>query len=115
MDPLGSGSATLLLKLKSRDPASLRGLSAFDVNFCFVDQSEEIQEEWKPGFLSNEEFTQAGLEKTRFFVFFNQPSGFFLFFSVFFFFIYICPEERVFRVFSVSRIQTLNYNHSLSY
>jgi hypothetical protein len=27
----------------------------------------------------------------------NQPSGFFLFF------LYICPEERVFRVFSVSR------------
>ncbi len=28
----------------------------------------------------------------------------FRFFGVFWFFIYICPEERVFRVFSVSRI-----------
>jgi hypothetical protein len=30
--------------------------------------------------------------------------GFFFFFFVFFFFLYICLEERVFRVFSVSRI-----------
>jgi hypothetical protein len=29
----------------------------------------------------------------------NQPSGFF-----WVFFLYICPEERVFRVFSVSKI-----------
>jgi hypothetical protein len=40
---------------------------------------------------------QAGLEKTRIF-FLNQPSVFFGFF------LFICPEERVFRVFSVSRI-----------
>jgi hypothetical protein len=39
---------------------------------------------------------KAGLEKTRFF--FTQPSGFFRVF------LYICPEERVFRVFSVSVI-----------
>jgi cation transporter-like permease len=41
---------------------------------------------------------QAGLEKT-------QPSGFFWVFLVFlwfFVFLYIFPEERVFRVFSVS-------------
>jgi hypothetical protein len=31
----------------------------------------------------------------------NQPSGCFCFFWVF---LFICPEERVFRVFSVSRI-----------
>jgi hypothetical protein len=49
------------------------------------------------------------LEKTRFFK--NQPSRFFWFFWVFrvfwvffVFFIDIFPEERVFRVFSVSRI-----------
>jgi hypothetical protein len=63
---------------------------------------------------------QAGLEKTRVLKK-NQPSGcfwffsgvfvfffcffLFLFFLVFFIFLlYICPEERVFRVFSVSRI-----------
>jgi hypothetical protein len=43
-------------------------------------------------------FSEAGLEKT-------QPSGFFLVFFgvfVFWYFLYICPEERVFRVFSVS-------------
>ncbi len=36
----------------------------------------------------------------------TQPRGVFCFFLGFFgfFFIYICPEERVFRVFSVSRI-----------
>jgi hypothetical protein len=47
---------------------------------------------------------KAGLEKNP--GFFkkqkNQPSGFFWVSLVFF--IYICPEERVFRVFSVSRI-----------
>ncbi len=37
---------------------------------------------------------KAGLEKT-------QPSGFFCFF------LYICPEKRVFRVFSVSRMVLL--------
>ena len=42
---------------------------------------------------------EAGLEKTRFLKKETQPSGFF---RVLFF--YICPEERVFRVFSVSRI-----------
>jgi hypothetical protein len=41
---------------------------------------------------------QAGLEKTRFSFLKTQPSGFLGFF------LYICPEERVFRVFSVSRI-----------
>ncbi len=56
----------------------------------------------------------TGLEKTR--VFLTQPSGFFWFFWVFwvfgvfgFFgcfwvFLFRCPEERVFRVFSLSRI-----------
>ncbi len=42
---------------------------------------------------------ETGLEKTRFFL--TQPSVFFCFFFVFFIY---CPEERVFRVFSVSRI-----------
>jgi hypothetical protein len=49
----------------------------------------------------------AGLEKTRFF-FKKNPAQWvfqvFLFFFGFFGFLYICPEERVFRVFSVSRI-----------
>jgi hypothetical protein len=45
---------------------------------------------------------QAGLEKTRVFFTKTQPSGFFFVFFVFF--LYICPEEIVFRVFSVSRI-----------
>jgi hypothetical protein len=51
---------------------------------------------------------KAGLEKPVFFK--TQPSGFIcfcLFFGVWFFFLgflYICLEERVFRVFSVSRI-----------
>jgi hypothetical protein len=52
---------------------------------------------------------QAGLEKTR--AFFKKPSpvfflGFlgFLIFLGFLFFLYICPEERVSRIFSVSRI-----------
>jgi hypothetical protein len=51
---------------------------------------------------------KAGLEKTRFIfrknpVFFkkNQPSGFFWVFGVFLGF--FCPDERVFRVFSVSQ------------
>jgi hypothetical protein len=112
MDPRGSGSApkfhgsaTLLLKLKSRDPASLRGLSASDANFCFVDQSEEIQEEWKPGFLSNEEFTQAGFEKNPlkkrrrknpskvgFLYFFWGSLVFFWFFG---FFIYLPRRESI--------------------
>jgi hypothetical protein len=34
----------------------------------------------------------------------NQPSGFFGFFWGYLVFLYICPEERVFRVFSVSRV-----------
>jgi hypothetical protein len=42
---------------------------------------------------------KAGLEKTRVLKK-TQPSSFF----VFLFFLYICLEERVFRVFSVSRI-----------
>jgi hypothetical protein len=49
---------------------------------------------------------QAGLVKTRpsgHFLFFWGFFGFFGFFGIFFY-IYICPEERVFRVFSVSRI-----------
>ncbi len=47
---------------------------------------------------------QVELEKTRVFKK-NQPMGFFGFFGGFLvFFLYICPEERVFRVFSVSRI-----------
>jgi hypothetical protein len=47
----------------------------------------------------NIDYHKAGLEKT-------QPSGFlgFLGFWVFWFFLYICLEERVLRVFSVSRI-----------
>jgi hypothetical protein len=61
---------------------------------------------------------QAGLEKTRVFYLKKKPSpvgflsffgffGVFLFFCFFCFFLFffnICPEERVFRVFSVSRI-----------
>ncbi len=41
-----------------------------------------------------------GLEKTRVFLKKNSPVVFFGFFGFF----YICPKERVFRVFSVSRI-----------
>jgi hypothetical protein len=41
---------------------------------------------------------EAGLEKTRFFLF-KKPAQW-----VFWVFLYICPEERVFRFFSVSRI-----------
>jgi hypothetical protein len=65
---------------------------------------------------------EPGLEKTRFkkkqptgfflglfgffgvFLGFLGFFGFFLVFSFFLFFLYICPEERVLRVFSVSRI-----------
>ncbi len=51
--------------------------------------------------------TKAGLEKTRFEKK-TKPSVFFVVFFFFLFFLgvftYICPEERVFRVFSVSRI-----------
>jgi hypothetical protein len=56
---------------------------------------------------------QAGLEKKPFFLKNTSPVGFFCFFGFFEFFgffleffgfFYICPEERVFRVFSVSRI-----------
>jgi hypothetical protein len=53
----------------------------------------------------------AGLEKTRGFLKKPSPVGLLIFFGVFwvfgflwFFFLYICPEERVFRVFSISRI-----------
>jgi hypothetical protein len=49
---------------------------------------------------------EAGLEKT-WFLFLGQPSGYFWFFFGFlgfFVFSIFCPEERVFRVFSVSRI-----------
>jgi uncharacterized Zn-finger protein len=46
---------------------------------------------------------RQGWKKTKFFFFFNQPSGFFIYFF-FFWYLYICPEERVFRVFLVSRI-----------
>jgi hypothetical protein len=37
--------------------------------------------------------------------------GFFDFFGVFLVFLYICPEERVFRVFSVSRILLGAFRH----
>ncbi len=47
-----------------------------------------------------DEDLEAGLEKTEFFLK-TQPSGFCGFFWAF---LYICPEEGVFRVFSVSRI-----------
>jgi fucokinase len=49
---------------------------------------------------------QAWLEKTRFKKKKKQPSGFFVFFDFLgsFWVIYTFPEERVFRVFSVSRI-----------
>jgi hypothetical protein len=47
---------------------------------------------------------QAGLEKTRFFWIFFVFFLFFEFFCVFNFFIYIFPEETVFRGFSVSRV-----------
>jgi hypothetical protein len=50
----------------------------------------------------------AGLEKTWFFILKkNSPAGSFVFFGVFWIFLgflYICPEERIFRFFSVSRI-----------
>ncbi len=46
--------------------------------------------------------SEAGLEKTRFFIKKNPAQW--GFFGLFGFFIYICPEERIFRVFSVSRI-----------
>ncbi len=49
---------------------------------------------------------EAGLEKTRVKKK-TSPVGFlvfFWFFCVFWIFLYICPEERVFRVLSVSRI-----------
>jgi hypothetical protein len=61
---------------------------------------------------------KAGLEKTRFFLKKPSPVVFWVFFDFLGFFLYICPEERVFRVFSASRIlsfrciQTLDYNHS---
>jgi hypothetical protein len=45
---------------------------------------------------------EAGLEKTRAFKKKTKPSGFFGGFLGFL--KYICPEERVFRVFSFSRI-----------
>jgi hypothetical protein len=45
---------------------------------------------------------KAGLEKIRVKKKKTQLSGFFWFFGDFY--IYFCPEERVFRVFSVSRI-----------
>jgi hypothetical protein len=58
---------------------------------------------------------KAGLEK----ILLKRPAQwvFFGFFLVFRVFLYICPEERVFRVFFSFKntfrcIQTLNYNHS---
>jgi hypothetical protein len=52
--------------------------------------------------LAKSHHLEAGLEKTR--VFLKNPTQWvFLRFS-WVFFLYICPEERVFRVFSVSRI-----------
>jgi hypothetical protein len=48
---------------------------------------------------------QAALEKTHVLKKKPSPVGFFVFlFFIVFFSSYICPEERVFRVFSVSRI-----------
>jgi hypothetical protein len=45
--------------------------------------------------------SKAGFrKKTRFFFKLTQPSGVF-FVGFFNFFLYICPEERIFRVFSV--------------
>jgi hypothetical protein len=88
--------------LISRVPASVR-------------ESKMSTDEENPG----AQYNEAGLEKNRvFYIKKNQPNGFFCFFWVFFGFffflfflcffgffkIYICPEERVFRVFSVSRI-----------
>jgi hypothetical protein len=69
--------------LISRVPASVR-------------ESKMSTDEENPG----AQYNEAGLEKTRFFIK-TQPSGFFWVFG-FFVFLYICPEERVFRVFSVS-------------
>jgi hypothetical protein len=55
------------------------------------------------GVLGLDQLLQAGLEKPGFLYKKTSPV-FFWFFGVFWFFLYICPEERVFRVFSVSRI-----------
>jgi hypothetical protein len=56
-------------------------------------------------YLVLEDLTQAGLGKIRFLKK-TEPSGFFIFIFYFFIFfiLYICPEERVFRGFSVSII-----------
>jgi hypothetical protein len=59
-------------------------------------------------FISSFLLSWTGLEKTRVFKK-KQPSGFLGFFLVFFWFFWVflgffCPDERVFRVFSVSRI-----------
>jgi hypothetical protein len=54
---------------------------------------------WRPS------CSRQGWKKPGFFWKKNQPSGFFIVFFWFFgFFLYICPEVRVFRVSSVSRI-----------
>jgi hypothetical protein len=56
---------------------------------------------------------EAGLEKTRVLKKKTSPVGFFGFFFGFLgFFGFFCPDERVFRVFSVSRTLSLNYYHS---
>jgi hypothetical protein len=47
----------------------------------------------------------GGLKKPGFFLTKNPAQWVFGVFSGFLFFLYVCPEERVFRVFSVSRIR----------
>ena len=70
---------------------------------------EEAKKDRKFSFLSEDELRRmkAGLEETRFF-FLKPAQWVFLFFFVFFgffgFFLYICLEERFFRVFLLSRI-----------
>jgi hypothetical protein len=61
-----------------------------------LEEEEDSEEE------EEEEEEEAGLEKNPGLK--KKPAQCFLFCFVFLFFIYICPEERVFRVFSVSRI-----------
>jgi hypothetical protein len=72
-----------------------------DVDAAAAEGSAKPEEEGAPAVKKDAKLSlqfgppKAGLEKT-------QPSVFF--FGFFGFFLYICPEERVFRVFSVSRI-----------
>jgi hypothetical protein len=78
----------------------LTGLKTWPLLF-FPSSSSDVIAETFPVFAASTSVTSAtfsqGWKKSGFF-YKTQPSGFFRFF------LYICPEERVFRVFSVSRI-----------